>query len=93
VTSSSTLSGEYDEAAAWCRKAMAQNPNYTANLRFLTVSLAAAGRREEAGDAGRALLRLEPGFRVGAFCGTYAYKESNRREAFARHLRSAGLPG
>lgn len=84
--------GRFDEAIAWGRKAMAQNPNFTANLRFLAASLAGAGREGEAFDVGRALLAIEPGFRVRRFCDSYAYKDPARRATFAGHLRSAGLP-
>ena len=84
--------GDLDEAIAWGRKAMAQNPSFTANLRFLAASLAAAGRQREAREVGRALLAIEPGFRVRRFCDAYAYKDPARRAAFGEHLRLAGLP-
>jgi class 3 adenylate cyclase/Tfp pilus assembly protein PilF len=84
--------GDYEAAASWCRKAMAQNPNYTANLRFLAASLAAGGRRPEAHGIARALLDIEPGFRVRRFCDGYAYKDPARRTALASHLGAAGLP-
>jgi adenylate cyclase len=85
-------SGDYEEAVMWCRRSMSENPNYTANIRFLAASLTAAGRTAEAAVIGRALLALEPGFRVQHFCDTYAYKDPERRAAFAFHLRAAGLP-
>ena len=84
--------GDLEEAIVWGRKAMSQNPNFTANLRFLAASLAATGRLAEARDVGQALLAVEPGFRVKRFSETYAYKDPARRLAFADHLRSAGLP-
>jgi class 3 adenylate cyclase/tetratricopeptide (TPR) repeat protein len=84
--------GKYEDAVAWGRKARSLSPNYTANLRFLTASLAAAGRVSEAAEVRRALLELEPGFRVQSFCANYAYKDPARRAALADHLRSAGLP-
>jgi adenylate cyclase len=83
--------GDYEEAVAWCRKAMSQNPNYTANLRFLAASLAAADRPAEAQPIARALLDIEPGFRVRRFCDSYAYKDPARRALLAKHLRGAGL--
>ena len=84
--------GDFEEAIVWGRRAMSQNPNFTANLRFLAASLAATGRLAEAREVGQALLAVEPGFRVKRFAETYAYKEPARRLAFADHLRSAGLP-
>jgi adenylate cyclase len=71
---------------------MAENPNFTANLRFLAASLAASGRLGEAREAGRALLAIEPRFRVQPFCDGYAYRDPARREALAQHLHAAGLP-
>ena len=84
--------GEFEEAASHGRQAMSQNPRYTAMLRLLTASLAAAGQIDEARTVARVLIAQEPTFRVEAFCRTYAYKDPARRELLARHLRSAGLP-
>jgi class 3 adenylate cyclase/tetratricopeptide (TPR) repeat protein len=84
--------GDLNQAIVWGRKAMSQNPNFTANLRFLAASLAAAGRLAEAAEVGKALLVLEPAFHVKRFAETYAYKDPARRVAFGDHLRSAGLP-
>jgi adenylate cyclase len=72
---------------------MAQSPNFTANLRILAASLAAAGKGEEAHRIGGQLTELEPGFRVGPFCEQYAYRDTGRRTLMAEHLRAAGLPG
>jgi tetratricopeptide (TPR) repeat protein len=85
--------GKFDEAVTWARKAAAENPNFTANLRTLTASLAAAGHLAEAERAAQSLLAVAPAFRVGRFCEGYAYRDPMRREALARDLRSAGLPG
>jgi len=85
-------SGDLDEAATWCRRAMSQNPKFTANLRFLAAILAAAGRFEEARDVARALLEAEPDFHVDKFCESYAYKDPARRAALAADLKNAGLP-
>ncbi|HJU18445.1 MAG TPA: adenylate/guanylate cyclase domain-containing protein [Stellaceae bacterium] len=84
--------GDYGNAVAWSRQAYAENPRYTANLRFLVASLAAAGSHEDAHHVSRALLQLEPAFRVRKFCEGYAYRDPQRRENLARHLLLAGLP-
>jgi TolB-like protein/tetratricopeptide (TPR) repeat protein len=83
---------DFDEAAEWGRKALSQNPNFTANLRLLAASLAAAGRLSEGRDVGRRLLEAAPGFRVTPFCEAYAFRDPDRRAALANHLRAAGLP-
>ena len=68
------------------------NPKYTANIRLLVASLAAAGALEEARRVGQALLQLEPGFHVRKFCDGYAYRDPERWATLARHLLLAGLP-
>jgi len=83
--------GNYEDAVVWGRRAYAENPRYTANVRLFVASLAAAGAVDEARQVGRALLRLEPNFRVRKFCDNYAYRDPERRGALAQHLLSAGL--
>src|SRR5262249_15345730 len=61
------VAGEHEEGARWGRKAMEENPRYSANLRFLAANLAAAGHTDEAREASRALLAVEPTFQVGRF--------------------------
>jgi adenylate cyclase len=85
-------SGNYDEAIRWGRRAMAINPRYEANLRFLAASLAARGQLAEAREIGRALLALRPDFSVARLAARYAYKDHARKAAYAAHLRAAGLP-
>jgi transcriptional regulator with AAA-type ATPase domain/TolB-like protein len=86
------VGGEYDEAARWGRKAREENPQYTANLRLLAASLAAAGNVDEAREVGRALLVVQPAFEVGRFVNGYAIRDPERRDRLADHLRLAGLP-
>lgn len=85
-------SGNYDEAVRWCRRSMAINPRYEANLRFLAASLAASGRLSEARAVAQALLAVRPDFSVARLASRYAYKDRARTRAFAAHLRAAGLP-
>lgn len=84
--------GEYDEAARWGRRAMAVNPLYASNLRFLAASLAARGRLQDARSVGRALLALRPDFSVKRFISRPSYKDMQRTLAMGEHLRLAGLP-
>jgi adenylate cyclase len=86
------VGGDYDAAARWGRKAREENPQYTANLRILAASLAAAGSTEEAREVGRALLAADPAFEVGRFVSGYAIRDPDRRDRLAEHLRLAGLP-
>jgi adenylate cyclase len=84
--------GNYDAAIAWGRRSFAENPKHTPCPRFLAASLAAAGRIEEAREMGNVLQRMEPSFRVQAFCDNYAYREEHLRSRLAEHLLLAGLP-
>lgn len=84
--------GDYDRAISWTRRSYAENPVYTANLRFLAASLAAGGQKAEARLAGEALQRLEPDFSIRKFIGTYAYQDERLKARLARHMRLAGLP-
>src|SRR5205085_281314 len=84
--------GDYDSAIAWGRRSYAENPSYTANLRFLAASLAAMGRSEEAHRIGESLCRLEPRFRVRRFMESYAYLDEKFRIRLAEHLLLAGIP-
>jgi TolB-like protein len=85
------VAAEHEEGIRWGRKAREENPRWTANLRFLAVNLAAAGHLDEAREVGRALLAVEPGFRVGRFIEGYALRDPVRAR-FGDHLRQAGLP-
>jgi adenylate cyclase len=83
---------EYDDAIDWGRKAMSENPDFTANLRLLCAALSAAGRIDEARQVAHKLLGAEPTFRVKRFCANYAYKDPKRLKRLAAHLLAAGLP-
>ena len=85
-------SGDFDGAVIAGRKATAENARYTAALRILAASLAAAARLDEARRVAQALVEQEPSFRVEAFWRAPPYKDPLRRETLARHLRAAGLP-
>ena len=87
------VAGRYDEAVQWGRKALEENPSYTANLRLLAASLAAAGQEQAARDIGQALLEADPAFQVARFVATYAIRDPARRDQLTAHMRRAGLPG
>jgi adenylate cyclase len=88
----SYAAGDYEDAVLWARRSHTANPRFVANLRFLAASLAANGRLDEAREAGRALLQLNPKFRARAFADGHAFRDSNLRRQFGDHLLLAGLP-
>jgi adenylate cyclase len=84
--------GNFEEAVAWGRQSMLANPRFTANLRILAAGCVAAGRHDEAREVVARLLEADPGFRVTPFCERYAFRDRDRLNALAAHLRAAGLP-
>ena len=73
--------------------AVSENPNYTANLRFLTGALVGAGRVHEARDVAAKLMRLEPDFKIGVYARTrLPFRDRDVSEKLVEHLRTAGLP-
>lgn len=75
------------------RTSLREGSRYTSNLRFFAAACAYTGRKEEAADALRRLLALEPGLTVAAV----AESRSNQAVAIAGKLlhdglRLAGLP-
>ena len=54
----------YDEAASHLAKAVAANPSFTSPRFLHAMVLALAGREDEAREAAREALALQPGFRL-----------------------------
>src|SRR5262249_17455261 len=74
ISLASYAAGDSTDATLWARKSMALNPRFTANLRFVVASLAAQGKIDEARQAGRELLGVDPTFSVSRFVETHAFK-------------------
>ena len=72
-------SGNYEEAVKFGRKVAAAKPIFTANLRFLSASLAALGRDTEAHEVAHLLMQLEPRFSARRFATGYAFRDEARR--------------
>jgi adenylate cyclase len=85
--------GAYDEAVKWGRMAFSERPLYTANLRILAASLAAANRADEGREIAARLMSLEPGFTLDEFERTLLpFRDRARRAQYLDHLRMTGLP-
>ena len=85
--------GSYAEAAKWARASDLASPRFTANLRTLIASLAAAGADAEARNAATRLMSLEPDFRLSQYERTLLpYQPPDIRACFMAGLRSVGLP-
>jgi adenylate cyclase len=86
-------SGNYVEAVKWASMGANESPRHTANLRYLAAGLAALGRIEEAQEAGRKFLALDPGFRLNTFERTLQpFQVQALKEKYIEHLSKAGLP-
>jgi adenylate cyclase len=85
--------GNMVEAVRWARLCRAENPAYTANLRFLVSSLARLGELAEARGVAADLMRHEPEFRLDAFSRSrQPFQVENIAGAYLDGLRAAGLP-
>ena len=85
--------GNYVEAVKWASMGANESPRHTANLRYLAAGLAALGRIEEAREAGRKYLEMDPAFRLSTFERTLQpFQVSELKEKHIEHLSKAGLP-
>jgi adenylate cyclase len=84
--------GMYEEAAQWGQISLRENPRYTAAACPTAASLAAMGRNDEAREAARKVLEVNPAFRASLHAARYPYRDLARREQLERHLVAAGLP-
>jgi tetratricopeptide (TPR) repeat protein len=89
--------GLYDQAVAWCRRAIEANRNFWHPHLLLGIALAELGRLDEARSAAKASLGLNPGFtitRARALWRTVSddptYLAQLERDLEA--LRKAGVP-
>jgi len=86
------IAGRYESAIPWLRKALRLNPRFLPAHRHLVTSLANAGRDEEAREAARELLRIEPGFDIRTLARWYPLQPADNLERYLLGLRMAGLP-
>ena len=81
--------GDYRAAAQYMRRALADNPRYTAGYKILSAALVGDGRVEEARAAAAELRRLEPGFARSGILTT-PINDPALYEDFVKQLRTAG---
>ena len=85
------VNGDYEQALEWVRSAVSRNELIRFNQRLLIVTLGALGRREEAAQAARYYLQIQPGFRISSYARRCPFRDA-ALETWLGHLRSAGLP-
>jgi adenylate cyclase len=88
------VGADYDNAVKWTRISASENPQFTANLRFLAAGLAASGRESDAREVVAKLLAIEPNFTLTNYrAGRLAFKEAELRRRYLGHLHLAGFKG
>lgn len=86
------VNGNLAAAEKACRTSIGSNPRHAPALRMLAAVLGGLGRRDEAEEVGRHLLRVEPDFRLGVYARDRAPFAGEHRVRFVRDLAAAGLP-
>jgi adenylate cyclase len=85
--------GQYEEAVRWGRLSASENPQYTANLRYLAAALAALDRLDEAQATSAAIMQREPEFRLGTFArALQPFRAPVTGAKYIEYLRKSGLP-
>jgi adenylate cyclase len=85
------LTGRFEEAVAYARKAIEGNRNFAFSYCVLALGCARLGQREEAAQAVRRLTAAAPSFRIGALRGI-RFADAARLQAELALLRAARLP-
>jgi adenylate cyclase len=80
--------GRFDEAIVAAKKALRQNPSYSAAYRVLASAFAHLGRDAEAREAAARVIEHEPNFTMAAYIGRGGKSNALSIEG----LRKAGLP-
>jgi adenylate cyclase len=79
----------FDEAIVVLKKALRQNPSFSAAYRLLASAFAHLGRDAEAGEAAARALEVDPAFTISAAIARGAGKNA---KLYIEGLRKAGLP-
>jgi adenylate cyclase len=82
--------GDYERAAEWGLRALAETNVWRGTLGFTAASLAALGRLQEAQEITAHVKEKWPIRRIGDIMKSIAYQDPNRRKLYGEHLRAAG---
>jgi len=90
---------KWEQAAEWCEKSIASNPDFTLPRFDLAAAYGWLGRSAEAHAAVAEIEKLNPGFTVQRYLFEYPYRPRSGNEKWktedqriAEGLRKAGLP-
>jgi TolB-like protein len=84
--------GRFAESVDAAKRALMQNPRFTVALRNLAASLVRLGRMDEAAEAMRDLLAIEPQLTLTRLRGRMMNVDERLWQDYSAALRRAGLP-
>jgi adenylate cyclase len=84
--------GEDGQAAAWAQRAVREDPKFASSWRFMAATAGLLGRTDEAAEAVRRLLDLDPGFTMAKARRSAVFRHSAELPRYLEGLRRAGLP-
>ena len=84
--------GRYPEAVGFLKRRILRNPDTDSSRALLAASYGQMGLIDEAREAWRELLRVNPGYSIEQRRKVLPYKNPADFELFAEGLRKAGLP-
>jgi adenylate cyclase len=85
------VNGDYEQALEWVQSALNRNELVRFNQRLHIVTLDALGRRQDAAEAARRLLQIQPDFRMSSYARRCPFRGAVL-DTWLGHLRAAGLP-
>ena len=86
------VAGHHEKAIELSRVSLRHNRMFTSTHKMLSVALSLSGRMDEARDAVKNLLKLEPTLTVRGFLEQYPGRDTEHAKRFATALAGAGLP-
>jgi adenylate cyclase len=85
------VNGNFEQALEWGRSAVGRNGSIRFNVRTLIATLSALGRKDEAANAARHLMRIQPEFRLETYARACPFR-GDALDTWIARLRMAGLP-
>ncbi|WP_170979255.1 winged helix-turn-helix domain-containing tetratricopeptide repeat protein [Roseomonas sp. HF4] len=92
LTLAHNQAGRHEDAVAWGRRAVGENPNSVQALRTLAAALALAGRLDEARATMAEMLRLAPDVRLSTLSVRGPFKSEAYIQRISEAYRLAGMP-
>jgi tetratricopeptide (TPR) repeat protein len=85
------LAGQYEEAMVQAKKAVEWEPTFLLAHIALTASCSLTGRENQASEAAKGILKINPNFSVDQLAMTLPYKDQSQVKLTIDALRKAGL--